>query len=188
VLIIRVRHAIDTNLLPAVENPDRGGPHRRHALPLSPISCQRRGQSAMEYEELCFGVRGARPWTGHRGGQERGSSPPTAGGRVRAQRPPSLSHSRELVGDAAVDRRSPRVPLHKPTKKAWVVSIAESASFFMLQVYVSGVLEISKQCCKLFHFDAAKVDHDVVDVVFECCGCYFLMSRNSSSCCVCNMT
>jgi hypothetical protein len=96
VLIIRVRHAIDTNLLPAVENPDRGGPHRRHALPLSPISCQRRGQSAMEYEELCFGVRGARPWTGHRGGQERGSSPPQPEGgcaRNGHRRSPTIGNS-----------------------------------------------------------------------------------------------
>jgi hypothetical protein len=140
----------------------------------------------MRSSALGLAGRGCGQATGARTGA--GLFSPTAGGRVCVQRPPSLSHGRELVGDTTIGRRSPRVPLHQPTKKAWVVSIAESASFFMLQVYVSGVLEVSKQCCKLFHFDAAKVDHDVVDVVFECCGCYFLMLRNSSSCCVCNMT
>jgi hypothetical protein len=29
-----------------------------------------------------------------------------------------------------------------------------------------------EEMSKVFHFDVAKVDLDVADVIFECCGCY----------------
>jgi hypothetical protein len=99
-------------------------PRRSRALPLSPISCQRRGQSAMEQEELCSKAYGARPWTGHQD---------TDGSRAllpRSQRAGVLSRGWELEGDAA-GRRSPRVHLRRPTKKARVASIAESWQVFL---------------------------------------------------------
>jgi hypothetical protein len=62
----------------------------------------------------------------------------------------------------------------------------------MLQEYVLGVPEVlgnvasvSCRCCKSGTrcCNVAKVDLDVANVVFECCGCYFLMFWNSSPCC-----